>query len=233
MDEERLVFKNYARHFSEIGSALTNSLTSLKNIIGEKTFKLAVAGSAGMGIAKKISLPFVQEVIACQKAVEEFIPQTDTVVELGGEDAKIIYLGNAPEVRMNGVCAGGTGSFIDHMASLLSTDALGLNALAEKGKQIYTIASRCGVFAKTDIQALMNDGAKKADIALSIFQAVVNQTIGNLAQGRPIKGNVAILGGPLHFLPELKKDSSKRWDFRPMKSSKLPTEIFLSQRARL
>ena len=205
MDEERLVFKNYARHFSEIGTALTNSLTSLKNIIGEKTFKIALAGSAGMGIAKKISLPFVQEVIACQKAVEEFIPQTDTVVELGGEDAKIIYLGNAPEVRMNGVCAGGTGSFIDHMASLLSTDALGLNALAEKGKQIYTIASRCGVFAKTDIQALMNDGAKKADIALSIFQAVVNQTIGNLAQGRPITGNVAFLGGPLHFLPELKK----------------------------
>ncbi len=205
MDEERLVFKNYARHFSEIGSALTNSLTSLKNVIGEKTFRIALAGSAGMGIAKKISLPFVQEVIACQKAVEEFIPQTDTVVELGGEDAKIIYLGNAPEVRMNGVCAGGTGSFIDHMASLLSTDALGLNALAEKGKQIYTIASRCGVFAKTDIQALMNDGAKKADIALSIFQAVVNQTIGNLAQGRPISGNVAFLGGPLHFLPELKK----------------------------
>ena len=204
-NKERLIFKNYARHFSEIGSALTNSLTSLKNIIGEKTFKIALAGSAGMGIAKKISLPFVQEVIACQTAVEEFIPQTDTVVELGGEDAKIIYLGNAPEVRMNGVCAGGTGSFIDHMASLLSTDALGLNALAEKGKQIYTIASRCGVFAKTDIQALMNDGAKKADIALSIFQAVVNQTIGNLAQGRPIKGNVAFLGGPLHFLPELKK----------------------------
>ncbi len=205
MDEERLIFKNYARHFSEIGSALTNSLTSLKNIIGEKTFKIALAGSAGMGIAKKISLPFVQEVIACQTAVEKFIPKTDTVVELGGEDAKIIYLGNAPEVRMNGVCAGGTGSFIDHMASLLSTDALGLNALAEKGKQIYTIASRCGVFAKTDIQALMNDGAKKADIALSIFQAVVNQTIGNLAQGRPISGNVAFLGGPLHFLPELKK----------------------------
>ena len=205
MDEERLIFKNYARHFSEIGSALTNSITSLKNIIGEKTFKIALAGSAGMGIAKKISLPFVQEVIACQTAVEKFIPKTDTVVELGGEDAKIIYLGNAPEVRMNGVCAGGTGSFIDHMASLLSTDALGLNSLAEKGKQIYTIASRCGVFAKTDIQALMNDGAKKADIALSIFQAVVNQTIGNLAQGRPITGNVAFLGGPLHFLPELKK----------------------------
>ena len=158
-----------------------------------------------MGIAKKISIPFVQEVIACQTAVEKFIPSTDTVVELGGEDAKIIYLKGAPEVRMNGVCAGGTGSFIDHMASLLSTDALGLNELAEKGRQIYTIASRCGVFAKTDIQALMNDGVKKADIALSIFQAVVNQTIGNLAQGRAIEGAVAFLGGPLHFLPELKK----------------------------
>lgn len=204
-DEDKIIHKEYSRHFSEISSALKNSLSTLKNIANEAGFKIALAGSAGMGIAKKISLPFVQEVIACQTAVEKFIPQTNTVVELGGEDAKIIYLGSAPEVRMNGVCAGGTGSFIDHMASLLSTDALGLNSLAEKGKQIYTIASRCGVFAKTDIQALMNDGAKKADIALSIFQAVVNQTIGNLAQGRPIEGIVAFLGGPLHFLPELKK----------------------------
>ena len=204
-DAKKIIFKEYSRHFSEISSALTNTLENLKNIVGETKFKIALAGSAGMGIAKKISLPFVQEVIACQTAVENFIPQTETVIELGGEDAKIIYLGKTPEVRMNGVCAGGTGSFIDHMASLLSTDALGLNSLAEKGKQIYTIASRCGVFAKTDIQALMNDGAKKADIALSIFQAVVNQTIGNLAQGRPIDGAVAFLGGPLHFLPELKK----------------------------
>ena len=204
-DDKKIIHKDYSRHFSEIGTALTNTFSTLKDIIGETKFKIALAGSAGMGIAKKISLPFVQEVIACQAAVEEFIPKTDTVIELGGEDAKIIYLKGAPEVRMNGVCAGGTGSFIDHMASLLSTDALGLNSLAEKGKQIYTIASRCGVFAKTDIQALMNDGAKKADIALSIFQAVVNQTIGNLAQGRPIEGVVAFLGGPLHFLPELKK----------------------------
>ena len=204
-DDKTVLHKDYSRHFSEIGAALTNTLSTLKEIVGETKFKIALAGSAGMGIAKKISLPFVQEVIACRTAVEEFIPQTDTVVELGGEDAKIIYLNGAPEVRMNGVCAGGTGSFIDHMAALLSTDALGLNALAEKGRQIYTIASRCGVFAKTDIQALMNDGAKKADIALSIFQAVVNQTIGNLAQGRPIDGVVAFLGGPLHFLPELKK----------------------------
>ncbi len=203
--EKNILYKNYARHFSEIGNALQENLTHLKTIVGEKKFSFALTGSAGMGIAQRIGLPFVQEVIACATAVRELIPQTDTVVELGGEDAKITYFGDAPEQRMNGVCAGGTGSFIDHMASLLSTDAPGLNALAAKGKQIYTIASRCGVFAKTDIQALMNDGAEKADIALSIFQAVVNQTIGNLAQGRPIDGNVAFLGGPLHFLPELKK----------------------------
>ncbi|MBR1396116.1 MAG: 2-hydroxyacyl-CoA dehydratase [Selenomonadaceae bacterium] len=200
-----IVCKNYSRHFSEIGTALLSELSTLKDFVGKNTFKFALTGSAGMGIAKKLALPFVQEVIACSTAVKSFIPQTDTVVELGGEDAKITYFGAAPEQRMNGVCAGGTGSFIDHMASLLSTDAAGLNTLAEKGKQIYTIASRCGVFAKTDIQALMNDGAKKADIALSIFQAVVNQTIGNLAQGRPITGNVAFLGGPLHFLSELKR----------------------------
>ena len=203
--EKRILYKNYARHFSEIGNALQENLTHLKEIVGEKHFNFALTGSAGMGIAQRIGLPFVQEVIACAAAVKELIPQTDTVVELGGEDAKITYFGDAPEQRMNGVCAGGTGSFIDHMASLLSTDASGLNALAEKGKQIYTIASRCGVFAKTDIQALMNDGAAKADIALSIMQAVVNQTIGNLAQGRPIDGHVAFLGGPLHFLPTLKQ----------------------------
>ena len=203
--EKQIVYKNYARHFSEIGRALQDNLTQLKKIVGEKKFSFALTGSAGMGIAQRIGLPFVQEVIACATAVKELIPEADTVVELGGEDAKITYFGTAPEQRMNGVCAGGTGSFIDHMASLLSTDAPGLNELAERGKQIYTIASRCGVFAKTDIQALMNDGAEKADIALSIFQAVVNQTIGNLAQGRPIAGHVAFLGGPLHFLPELRR----------------------------
>ena len=203
--EKKILYKNYARHFSEIGEALHENLSALKHIVGEKSFSFALTGSAGMGIAQRIGLPFVQEVIACASAVKAIIPATDTVVELGGEDAKITYFGDAPEQRMNGVCAGGTGSFIDHMASLLSTDALGLNALAEKGKQIYTIASRCGVFAKTDIQALMNDGAEKADIALSILQAVVNQTISNLAQGRPISGRVAFLGGPLYFLPVLKR----------------------------
>lgn len=203
--ERKLVYKKYARHFSEINSVLKENLAALGHVVEDRRFSLALTGSAGMGIAERIGLPFVQEVIACASAVRELIPRTDTVVELGGEDAKVTYFGEAPEQRMNGVCAGGTGSFIDQMASLLSTDAPGLNALAEKGKQIYTIASRCGVFAKTDIQALMNDGAAKADIALSIFQAVVNQTIGNLAQGRPISGNVAFLGGPLHFLPELKR----------------------------
>ena len=203
--EKNIVYKKYARHFSEIGASLHENLENLKKVVGEQKFSFALTGSAGMGIAQRIGMPFVQEVIACASAVKSLIPQTDTVVELGGEDAKITYFGSAPEQRMNGVCAGGTGSFIDQMASLLSTDAPGLNALAEKGKQIYAIASRCGVFAKTDIQALMNDGAEKADIALSVFQAVVNQTISNLAQGRPIGGNVAFLGGPLHFLPALKK----------------------------
>ena len=203
--EKKIVYKNYARHFSEIGASLSENLASLKKIVGGSKFSFALTGSAGMGVAQHIGLPFVQEVIACASAVRSLIPETDTVVELGGEDAKVTYFGDAPEQRMNGVCAGGTGSFIDHMASLLSTDAAGLNALAEKGKQIYTIASRCGVFAKTDIQALMNDGAEKADIALSVFQAVVNQTISNLAQGRPIAGKVAFLGGPLHFLPALRQ----------------------------
>lgn len=203
--EKELVYKKYARHFSEINSVLKENLAALSKVVEGKKFSLALTGSAGMGIAERIGLPFVQEVIACAAAVKDMIPHTDTVVELGGEDAKVTYFGEAPEQRMNGVCAGGTGSFIDQMASLLSTDAPGLNELAAKGKQIYTIASRCGVFAKTDIQALMNDGAAKADIALSIFQAVVNQTISNLAQGRPIDGNVAFLGGPLHFLPALKQ----------------------------
>ena len=203
--QNELVYKKYLRHFSEIGTAVKENVAAISHIVEKKPFSLAFTGSAGMGIAEKIRLAFVQEVIACSTAVKKLIPQTDTAIELGGEDAKITYFGDSPEQRMNGVCAGGTGSFIDHMASLLHTDAAGLNALAEKGQQIYTIASRCGVFAKTDIQALMNDGAAKADIALSVFQAVVNQTIGNLAQGRPIQGNIAFLGGPLHFLPVLKQ----------------------------
>ncbi|MGP1585186.1 MAG: acyl-CoA dehydratase activase-related protein [Schwartzia sp. (in: firmicutes)] len=202
---KEIIYKTYARHFSEIGRALHENLFALRAIVGQQRFSFALTGSAGMGVAQRVGLPFVQEVVACASAVRSLIPETDTAVELGGEDAKITYFGQAAEQRMNGICAGGTGSFIDHMAALLSTDAPGLNALAETGKQIYTIASRCGVFAKTDIQALINDGVTKADIALSIFQAVVNQTIGNLAQGRPIAGHIAFLGGPLYFLSALRK----------------------------
>ncbi len=202
---KEIVYKTYARHFSEISKALHENLSKLREVVGQQSFSFALTGSAGMGVAQRVGLPFVQEVIACASAVRSLIPETDTAVELGGEDAKITYFGQASEQRMNGVCAGGTGSFIDHMAALLSTDAPGLNALAEKGRQIYTIASRCGVFAKTDIQALVNDGVAKADIALSIFQAVVNQTISNLAQGRPIAGHIAFLGGPLYFLSALRQ----------------------------
>ena len=204
-EAREIIYKKYGRHFAAISKALLENLSELRDVVGSQRFAFALTGSAGMGVAQRVGLPFVQEVIACASAVKSLIPQTDTAVELGGEDAKITYFGGTSEQRMNGVCAGGTGSFIDHMAALLSTDALGLNALAKKGRQIYTIASRCGVFAKTDIQALINDGVEKADIALSIFQAVVNQTIGNLAQGRPIRGHIAFLGGPLYFLSELRK----------------------------
>lgn len=203
-EHNHLIYKKYMRHFSEIYQSLHDNLILIADILQNHKFTCAITGSAGMGMASNLNMPFVQEVIACSKAVKTWIPQTDVAVELGGEDAKITYFGNAPEQRMNGVCAGGTGSFIDHMASLLNTDAKGLNELAKEGTQIYTIASRCGVFAKTDVQALLNDGVSKADIALSIFQAVVNQTIGNLAQGRPLEGNIVFLGGPLYFLDQLK-----------------------------
>lgn len=203
--DNQVVYKKYMRHLSEIYKSMHDNMILLSDTLKNHKFTCAITGSAGMGMANNLKLPFVQEVIACSKAVKNWIPQTDVAVELGGEDAKITYFGSAPEQRMNGVCAGGTGSFIDHMASLLNTDAMGLNELAQKGTQVYTIASRCGVFAKTDVQALLNDGVSKADIALSILQAVVNQTIGNLAQGRPLEGNIAFLGGPLYFLTQLKE----------------------------
>ena len=203
--DNNVIYKKYMRHLSEIYKSMHDNITALSDLLQGNKFTCAITGSAGMGMAHNLNLPFVQEVIACSKAVRHWIPQTDVAVELGGEDAKITYFGTAPEQRMNGVCAGGTGSFIDHMAALLNTDAMGLNDLAKEGSQIYTIASRCGVFAKTDVQALLNDGVGKPDIALSIFQAVVNQTIGNLAQGRPLEGKITFLGGPLYFLTELKK----------------------------
>ena len=203
--DNEVLFSDYERHFANIQETLSDLLGRAIHKLGAIHVSPVITGSGGLTLAKHLGVPFVQEVIAVSTALQDYAPQTDVAIELGGEDAKITYFGSAPEQRMNGVCAGGTGSFIDHMASLLNTDAMGLNELAQKGTQIYTIASRCGVFAKTDVQALLNDGVSKADIALSILQAVVNQTIGNLAQGRPLEGNIAFLGGPLYFLTQLKE----------------------------
>ena len=172
---------------------------------GDERMTIAITGSGGLLLAQWLGIEFVQEVIASKTAVETFIPKTDVAIELGGEDAKIIYFENGIEQRMNGTCAGGTGAFIDQMAALLNTDAGGLNELAQNATTIYPIASRCGVFAKTDVQPLLNEGARKEDIAASIFQSVVTQTISGLACGRPIRGYVAFLGGPLQYLPELRK----------------------------
>ena len=200
-----LIYSNYERHFSDTKSTLYNVLSKLLSDCPNNSFTISLTGSGALDISKILELDFVQEVISCKTAVERLIPQTDVVIELGGEDAKIIYFDKFIEQRMNGTCAGGTGAFLDQMASLLNTDTDGLNELSKTYETIYPIASRCGVFAKTDIQPLLNEGARKEDIAASIFQAVVNQTISGLAQGRPIRGNVAFLGGPLNYLSELRK----------------------------
>ena len=206
LDEtDSIVFCQYERHFSDITAAARQLLMAVAENVQAADFRIAFTGSAGMGVAEQLHLPFVQEVIACTKAVRRFLPSAETVLELGGEDAKITYLSGAVEQRMNGVCAGGTGAFIDQMACLLNTDAVGLNELAKQHTHIYPIASRCGVFAKTDVQALMNDGVSPQNIAASVLQAVVNQTISSLAQGRPMQGVVAMLGGPLHFFAELRR----------------------------
>ena len=199
------IYSNYERHFSDTKSTLYNVLSKLVKDFPDNNFTMSLTGSGALDAAKILNVDFIQEVIACKSAVEKIIPQTDVVIELGGEDAKIIYFDKFIEQRMNGTCAGGTGAFLDQMASLLNTDTEGLNELSKTFETIYPIASRCGVFAKTDIQPLLNEGARKEDIAASIFQAVVNQTISGLAQGRPIKGKVAFLGGPLNYLSELRK----------------------------
>ena len=204
-ESDRIVFQEYLRHFSNITATLKEMVETTLESIPKQLMSVMFTGSAALGLSKCMDFSFVQEVIACTQAVKQMIPDTDTAIELGGEDAKITYFGSSVEQRMNGVCAGGTGAFIDQMASLLDTDAGGLNELAKHCKNVYPIASRCGVFAKTDVQALMNEGVSKEDIAASVLQAVVNQTIGSLAQGRPIKGKVALLGGPLHFLSELRQ----------------------------
>ncbi len=204
-EENELVFSDYERHFANIQETLNTLLHKAFDELGEITVAPMITGSGGLTLAKHLGIEFVQEVIAVSTALTHYAPQTDVAIELGGEDAKIIYFENGNvEQRMNGICAGGTGSFIDQMASLLQTDAAGLNTYAKNYKAIYPIAARCGVFAKTDIQPLINEGASKADLSASIFQAVVNQTISGLACGKPIRGHVAFLGGPLHFLDQLK-----------------------------
>jgi len=204
--DDKLVFSDYERHYANIRETLHSLVQKAYAITGDVTIAPIITGSGGLTLAKHLGISFVQEVIAVSTALSHYAPQTDVAIELGGEDAKIIYFENGNvEQRMNGICAGGTGSFIDQMASLLQTDAPGLNEYAKDYKELYTIASRCGVFAKTDIQPLINEGATKEDLAASIFQAVCNQTISGLAQGKPIKGHVAFLGGPLHFLDQLRE----------------------------
>ena len=205
-DENDVIFSDYERHFANIQETLSDLLGRAIYKLGSIYVSPVITGSGGLSLAKHLGVPFVQEVVAVSTALQDYAPQTDVAIELGGEDAKIIYFeGGNIEQRMNGVCAGGTGSFIDQMASLLQTDASGLNEYAKNYKALYSIAARCGVFAKTDIQPLINDGASREDLAASIFQAVVNQTISGLACGKPIRGHVAFLGGPLHFLSELKE----------------------------
>ena len=204
-EQSKILFSDYKRHFANIRETLRGLLEKAYAQLGNLTLHPMITGSGGLTLAGHLGVPFTQEVIAVATALKHLAPQTDVAIELGGEDAKIIYFeGGNVEQRMNGICAGGTGSFIDQMASLLQTDASGLNEYAKNYSSLYTIAARCGVFAKTDIQPLINEGATKEDLSASIFQAVVNQTISGLACGKPIRGHVAFLGGPLHFLSELK-----------------------------
>ena len=205
-DSQQIIYQSYERHFSQITQKMAELLRKIKStVLGGEPAQLTVSGSAGMGIAEACNLPFVQEVYATRIATNERIPDTDVIIELGGEDAKILFLSGGMEVRMNGSCAGGTGAFIDQMATLLNLPLDEMNTLASEYEKIYTIASRCGVFAKSDIQPLLNQGARKSDICASIFAAVANQTIAGLAQGRKIAGKVLYLGGPLTFLPELRR----------------------------
>jgi len=208
-EDDSIIYSEYERHRADIRSTIifvvTHALDKIQQIKGEnQILSIKVTGSGGLAVSHWLSIPFIQEVVASTTAVQKLIPETDVVIELGGEDAKITYFSGGVEQRMNGTCAGGTGAFIDQMAALLETDATGLNNLAKGATTIYPIAARCGVFAKTDIQPLINEGARKEDIAASIFQAVVSQTISGLACGKPIRGNVAFLGGPLHFLDQLR-----------------------------
>ncbi len=204
-EENQLLFRSYERHYSKARERAAETLRSISEMLAGQRVRMVITGSAGLGVAKAAGIDFVQEVYATAAAVNTYIPGTDAVIELGGEDAKIIFFGGALEERMNGSCAGGTGAFIDQMATLMNVTAGELDALALKHEKIYPIASRCGVFAKSDIQPILNQGGRKEDVAASIFQAVVDQTVAGLTQGRPLKGKIVFLGGPLHFLMGLRQ----------------------------
>ena len=228
-NKNNILFSEYRRHYSDTKKTIDNLFTEIMDKFGDAKYTLTMTGSGAIALAKFLDVNFVQEVIACKNAINEYAKETDVCIELGGEDAKIIYFDQTIEQRMNGTCAGGTGSFLDQMAVLLNTTTDGLNELALEGKTIYPIASRCGVFAKADVQPLLNEGAKKEDIALSIMQAVVNQTISGLACGKPIKGNVLFLGGPLSYLSALRERFINTLDLKENEIIKpnVDTKIFV------
>lgn len=228
-NKKNILFSEYRRHFSNTKKTIEDLLNEIIDKFDDAKYTISMTGSGAIALAKYLGVGFVQEVIACKNAITEYAKSTDVCIELGGEDAKIIYFDQTIEQRMNGTCAGGTGSFLDQMAVLLNTTTEGLNELAEKGSTIYPIASRCGVFAKADVQPLLNEGAKKEDIALSIMQAVVNQTISGLACGKPIKGNVLFLGGPLTYLSALKTRFISTLDLKDNEivKTKIDTKIFV------
>ena len=206
LDEaNKLLFRSYERHYSKARERACETLHSIQDHLSGQQVKMVITGSAGLGVAKAADIDFVQEVYATAAAVNTYIPDTDAVIELGGEDAKIIFFGGALEERMNGSCAGGTGAFIDQMATLMNVTVDEMDSLSLKHEKIYPIASRCGVFAKSDIQPILNQGGRKEDVAASIFQAVVDQTVAGLTQGRELKGKIVFLGGPLHFLKGLRE----------------------------
>ena len=204
-EQNKLLFRSYERHYSKARERSVETLRSIRDKLAGQQVRMVITGSAGLGVAKAAGIDFVQEVYATAAAVNQYIPGTDAVIELGGEDAKIIFFGGALEERMNGSCAGGTGAFIDQMATLMNVSVNELDALSLKHEKIYPIASRCGVFAKSDIQPILNQGGRKEDVAASIFQAVVDQTVAGLTQGRELKGKIVFLGGPLHFLMGLRE----------------------------
>ncbi len=204
-EQNELLFRSYERHYSKTRERAVQTLRSISDLLTGQTIHMTITGSAGLGVSKASGIDFVQEVYATAAAVNTYVPHTDAVIELGGEDAKIIFFGGALEERMNGSCAGGTGAFIDQMASLLNVSIDELDVLSLKHEKIYPIASRCGVFAKSDIQPILNQGGRKEDVAASIFQAVVDQTVAGLTQGRELKGKIVFLGGPLHFLTGLRE----------------------------